>query len=90
MKRVRRTMRLVSFFAIFLLNTFDQPYQINHSKILDFLRYGHEDFILNHACGVLITAKSNDHYAVLFGNNGLVDLPTAVQVRKQVGHGGSC
>lgn len=39
-----------------------------------------------HARGVPIVAETNDHHTLLFCQNGLVNLPTIVQVWKQIRH----
>ena len=67
----------------YLINVYD----IDNGKILDLFGNIGEDFVLHHADGVRVSSKSNDDDAVFFRDDGLIDFPAAIEMRKEIRHG---
>ena len=61
--------------------------QIDHSKVLYFLRHAIESFIHGHALGIPVVAKPNDDDPVLLRFDSLIDVPARREVWKKVRHG---
>jgi len=61
--------------------------QIDHSKVLHFLRHTIERLVHGHALGIPVVAEPNDDDPVLLRFDSLVDVPTRREVRKKVRHG---
>jgi hypothetical protein len=44
-----------------------------------------EDFVLTHTVWVPVSTEADDYQALVFGHDGLVDVPSGNQVRKDDG-----
>jgi len=55
------------------------------TEILDSVGNLVEDFILLHAVGIMVTAKSDDHKTLVLGHYRLVDMPSGDKVRNNDG-----
>jgi hypothetical protein len=60
--------------------------KVEDSKVLDLVGDAVEDFILFHALLVPVTAEADDDEAVVFGHDGLVNVPASVEVWEHVRH----
>ena len=61
--------------------------QIDHSKVLHFLRHPIESLVHSHALGIPVVAEPDNDNPVLLGFDSLVDVPARGEVRKEVRHG---
>ena len=62
--------------------------EVDDGKVLDLFRDRVEGLVHGHALGVPVVAEADDDDAVLFGLDGLVDVPARGQMGKKVRHGG--
>jgi len=60
--------------------------QIDHSKVLHFLRHAIESLVHGHALRIPVVAEPNDNDPVLLRFDSLVDVPAGRKVRKKVRH----
>lgn len=61
--------------------------EIDDGKVLDLFRDRVEGLVHGHALGVPVVAEADDDDAVLFGLDGLVDVPARGQMGEKVRHG---
>lgn len=63
--------------------------QVHHSKVLDLVGDAVENLVLAHAVGIPVATETDYHETVVFGHDGLVDVPAGFEVREDDGaHGG--
>ena len=67
------------------IRNFIQVADVDNRKILDSVGNTVENLVLSHALGVGVTTKADYNKAVLLAENGLVDVPASVEVRKNHG-----
>ena len=60
--------------------------EIDHSKVLHFLRHSIESLVHSHALGIPVVAKPDNNDPVLLGLDSLVDMPAGWEVRKEIRH----
>ncbi len=56
--------------------------EVDDGEVLDSISDTVEDFVLSHAIGVPVAAEADNDEALIFGHDGLVDVPAGVEVRK--------
>ena len=56
---------------------------VDHSKVAHLVCDAEEHLVLRHALRVCVAPKPDHHQAVLFRQDGLVDVPTTVEMRQE-------
>ena len=79
--------RVIKFIHLVEIGDFVDINEVNDGKVFDFFGDAVEDFILFHAFLVPVAAEADDDEAIVFGHDGLVDVPAGVEVREHVRHG---
>ena len=61
--------------------------QVDHSKVLHFLRHTIEGLVHSHALGIPVVAEPNDDDPIFLGFDGFVNVPAGGEMREEVRHG---
>lgn len=78
--------RIIQFVHAIEIGHFVNVHEIDYCKVFDLFRDAEEDFVLDHARLVLITAEADDDDAIFFREDGLVDFPAAMEMGEHVRH----
>jgi len=79
--------RIVQFVHLVEVWDFIDINEVEDGKIFAFVGDAVEDFVLFHAFFVPVAAKPDNDYAVIFGHDGLVDVPAGVEMGEHIRHG---
>ena len=61
-------------------------HEVYHRVVLQLICNTHEDLVHHHAGLVVVVPEPYDNHPILLGKDGLIHLPSRVQVRQQVTH----
>ena len=64
--------------------------EVDDGEVFDALGDAVEDFVLGHAGRVAVAAEADEHEAVFFGHDGLVDVPAGGKMGEDDGAHGRC
>lgn len=82
--------RIVEFVHLVEVGNLVDVAEVNDGVVADLVGDLVEDFVLAHAVWVPVATEADDDQAVLFGQDGLVDVPAGVEMREDDGtHGKS-
>jgi hypothetical protein len=78
--------RIVKFIHLVKVGDFIDVDQVENGKVFAFIGDAVKDFVLFHAFFIPVAAETDDYYAVVFGHDGLVDVPAGVEMGEHVRH----
>jgi hypothetical protein len=82
--------RIVQLVHLVEIGNFIDIDEIKDCKVLAYFGDFEQDFVLLHAFLIVVTTEPDDDEAIVFGHDGLVDVPAGVEVWEHVRHGCGC